>query len=128
MAVTAVSELMKEYFRRDNSPKILSEQLRDSLPIEPKKAEWKISQDGKFLIRSYSFNNFPSMLTFVADLLQMQEELQHHGQILILEKEVKVKVTTATLERVTEIDTEYASQLDMIYRDSQDQSGSENEL
>ena len=115
--------LMREYFGDNTtlsrSKKLINEQISKSLPIEPKRSDWKITDDGKSLIRSYSFKEFRSLVNFINDLLQMQNETKHHGQVLILEKEVRVKVSTESLQRITELDTEYAAQLDMIYKDSQ---------
>lgn len=124
--------LMREYF--GDSPalprnkNLINEQVSKSLPIEPKRSDWKITEDGKSLIRSYSFKEFRSFVNFINDLLQMQNEMKHHGQILILEKEVRVKVSTESLQRITELDTEYAAQLDMIYKDSQTPAAEQDEF
>lgn len=109
-----VARLMNEYFSGKSS-QILSESLPGSLPVRPKRSNWSMTQDKKSLLRTFSFKDDAGLRVFMINLLQLQEELNHHGQILINEREVKVKVTTRTLERVTEIDLEYAAHLDKIY-------------
>lgn len=115
----SVSRLMNEYFV-PKSPQILRESLPGSLPVKPKRSNWTVTQDKKALLRTFNFKNDTSLRVFMMNVLQLQEELNHHGQILINEREVKVKVTTKTLERVTEIDLEYASHLDKIYAEIQE--------
>lgn len=118
--MASVAGLMKEYFRPE-SQRVLLEALPKEVPIEPKKSEWKVTSDGESLLRSFEFKKDSDLRNFVNDLLQMQEEMEHHGQILIDQKTVKVKIKTKTLNRITELDVEYASQLDKIYNDSNEQ-------
>jgi len=123
MPILGVSQLMKEYFDPDTkieSRSMLSEQMQPTLPISAKKSNWNMTQDRKNLIRSFSFKSSHALRYFVNDLLQMQSEIGHWGQVLVIEKEVKVKVGTQALERITELDIEYASQLDKIYDDYKD--------
>lgn len=115
----SVSRLMNEYFVPKSS-QVLRESLPGALPVKPKRSNWTVTQDKKALLRTFNFKNDTSLRVFMMNVLQLQEELNHHGQILINEREVKVKVTTKTLERVTEIDLEYASHLDKIYAEIQE--------
>ena len=112
----SVSGLMREYFSPVGHD-ILHESLPKDVPIEPKKTNWTITSNPESLLREFSFKNDEKMRRFINELLLMQEEVNHHAQILMEDKVVKVKVRTKTLNRVTEIDIEYASQLDRIYED-----------
>jgi pterin-4a-carbinolamine dehydratase len=106
---------MRNYFVQDRGHKVLNEGLGPDLPIQAKKVEWKQTQDSSALIRTYEFKNDKFLREFVNELLSMQEYLEHHAQILIEKNVVKVRVGTHTLNRVTELDTEYAAKADQVY-------------
>lgn len=114
-----VSNLMSEYFSEETNPRprFLVEGLPKEYPITPTTSEWKVTEDGKSLLRSFTFEDDRSLRMFINELLSMQEHTEHHGQILIDEKTVKVKVRTKTLNKITELDVEYASHLDKIFGD-----------
>lgn len=119
--MNSVSSLMKNYFVQDVTHQILREGLVPDLPIKAKKVEWKQTQDSTALIRSYEFKSDSQLRDFVNELLSMQEYMEHHAQILIEKKVVKVRIGTPTLNRVTELDTEYAAKADQIYHETSGQ-------
>ena len=69
------------------------------------------------LIRTFDFKSEKKLRLFVIEILRSQQESGHHAQILIEEKTVKIRVTTRALNRVTELDTEYAARADQIYEE-----------
>ena len=112
---------MREYFSPDQK-KNLNESLPKEVPIQAKKTTWKVTEDGSSLMRSFEFDKTIMLRYFVNELLALEDSLDHRGQILIDDKIVKVKVRTKTLDRITEIDVEYAAQLDKIFKDVHDYS------
>lgn len=109
--------LMKEYFQHDRR-EIIKESLPTETPIQPKKAEWRVSGDSSHLVRSYKFDSDEQLRWFVNEILTLQSELEHHAYVLINEKTVNIKVGTKALQSVTELDVEFASSADQIYSDS----------
>lgn len=116
--MNSVSGLMREYFGDAPRRTMLNEGLPKEVPIKAKKVIWRPTQDGNALIRTYEFESFIRLRLFVDQLLAMQDRVEHHAQILIEEKIVKVRVGTASLNRITELDTEYAAEADHIYEES----------
>ena len=114
---------MRGYFSEMNERSVLSEGLPKEVPITPKKVIWKPTKDADALIRTYEFKSAAHLRRFVDGLLSMQERIEHHAQILIEEKTVKVKVGTHTLNRITELDTEYAAEADQIFEETGDSNG-----
>lgn len=114
----SVSHLMSEYFGKKPIGDVISEGLPKEVPIEAKRVKWKVTQDGNALIRTYNFSTFSNLRLFIDQLLGMQERVNHHAQILIDGNDVKIKVSTKTLNRITEMDTEYAAEADNIYEET----------
>lgn len=117
-----VSSLMRNYFSPEDRRNLLSEGLPKEVPIKPKKVIWRPTQDGDALIRTYDFDKEKHLRLFVDQILAMQERVEHHAQILIEHKKVKIRVGTASLNRITEMDTEYAAEADNIYEETKESS------
>jgi len=113
-----ISSVMRSYFDEPAS-RMLTEAFVQAAPITPRKKEWRQVADGSALIRDFDFKSRYAIRMFVNDVLQLQEELQHSAQILIADDRlsVKIRVGTKVLSRVTEIDIEYARNVDDIYQD-----------
>lgn len=116
--MNSVANLMREYFEPISGRSMLNEGLPKEVPIKAKKVEWRPTKDGDALIRTYEFKNANHLRRFVDQLLSMQERIEHHAQILIEVKTVKVRVGTHTLNRITELDTEYAKEADHIFEET----------
>ena len=116
--MNSVAGLMREYFEPHGRRSVINEGIPKEVPIKAKQVKWKPTQAGDALIRTYEFSNSSHMRRFVDQLLAMQDRVEHHAQILIEEKSVKVKVGTRSLERITELDTEYAAEADHIYEET----------
>ena len=117
-----VANLMREYFDSGARPSLIQEGLPKEVPIKAKKVVWRPTQDGDALIRTYEFENAEHLRNFVDQILAMQERIEHHAQILIEHKKVKVRVGTKSLNRITEMDTEYAAEADHIYEETKEVS------
>ena len=112
----SVSGLMTEYFQGHSRP-VLREFAE--VPISPNKSEWDVLQDPERMSRTYEFKGrSDSMVFFVQELVEFQERLGHHAKITIEKDQVSVEIYTHGIQRVTDIDKEYAEEADKIYRDA----------
>lgn len=111
-----VSELMTSYFREDK--KVIRESFQSELPVTPSKNEWTMLTDPEALQRFFEFKNTTSLLYFLEDIIQLQDTMNHHGRVLIDHMNVLVQINTKTLERVTDLDVEWAQKVDEIYKDT----------
>lgn len=120
-----ISSLMKKYIdeceehsrsrARLDIPRVLREN-RD-LPLEPVQNSWSVAQGPERLIRKYSFDSLQQRTLFLEYLLENEEKNQHFARITIEGLDVTVEVWTHDIERVTELDQEYAGNCDGIYND-----------
>lgn len=115
-----VSSLMSNYFNTGENAGLIREGLPKEVPIKAKKVVWRPTQDGDALIRTYDFDKPEHLRQFVNQILAMQERVDHHAQILIEHKKVKIRVGTHSLNRITEMDTEYAAEADNIYEETKE--------
>lgn len=116
----SVSSLMRNYFHEEKDMPLIREGVPKEVPITVKKVIWRPTQDADALIRSYDFESPDHLRRFVDQVLLMQERIEHHAQILIEHKKVKVRVGTKALNRITEMDTEYAAEADSIYDETKE--------
>ena len=114
-----VSALMNGYFKEDARPKkMLVETLQPSVPIVvPSEKKWEMLERPEVLQRLFRFSQPQDMLFFVEDVIQLQEQMNHHGRILIDHLQVLIQISTKVLDRVTDLDVEYANKVDEIYAD-----------
>ena len=110
-----VATLMQEYFKA-NGQRLFEAPGRD-VPISVTKEVWTRTEDPESIRRLFEFETTNALIDFLEDVLQMQEELGHHGKFLIEKKRVLAHATTDVLQQVTELDIEWAAKVDEIYED-----------
>ena len=120
-----IASLMRKYMDEcDNRSRTLVEQgvpriLREGsdLPVAPVQNSWSVVQGPERLIRKFVFSNLQQRTLFLEYLLEVEEKEQHYAKITIEGLDVTVEVWTHDIERVTELDKEYAGTCDSIYDD-----------
>tara|TARA_B100001094_G_C18115747_1_gene763907 strand:+ start:559 stop:963 length:405 start_codon:yes stop_codon:yes gene_type:complete len=122
-----ISTLMKDYIQSESvrsrsvGRKLLPESfmVQSDLPLQPHKNEWVfLDSDGpERLSRTYKFDSLHQRSLFIEELLSAEEKSGHHAKITISGKKVTVEVWTHDLDKVTELDKEYASECDTLYND-----------
>ena len=120
-----IRSLMKEYMdecdkrSRNLTGSTLPSVLREDhhLPLIPKKNEWQVVDGPERLTRSFSFKSLQQRALFVEYLFEMEEQTNHSAKITIEGLDVTVEIWTHDLNRVTELDKEYASSCDKMYDD-----------
>jgi len=94
------------------------------LPINPKEIElpvvpmdrW-ILKDKKILVKTYRFRRPIDRNTMLKTLLAYEENVQHHAIMSLREDSLTIELTTKDVEKVTEIDKEYAKFADQVFKD-----------
>jgi pterin-4a-carbinolamine dehydratase len=94
------------------------------LPISPKDIElpvvpmdkWVLKGDPKKLVKTFRFRRPGDRNMMIQDLLEYEEEVQHHADMVIKEDTLQIEIYTKNVELVTEIDKEYAKQADQIFK------------
>lgn len=119
-----ISSLMKEYMdecdKRSRSlvrTEVPRELRESSLPIKPIQNFWVVLDSPERLARKYDFENLQQRTLFLEHLLETEERDQHFAKIVIEGPSITIEVWTHDIERVTELDKEYARNCDDIYGD-----------
>ncbi len=94
---------------------VLNENME--LPVLASKRSWEVVDGPERLRRKFSFESLEQRTLFLEYLLEIEEKTQHFAKITVEGYDVTVEVWTHDLERVTELDKEYASSCDSIYDD-----------
>tara|TARA_Y100000593_G_C4206994_1_gene284794 strand:+ start:10 stop:414 length:405 start_codon:yes stop_codon:yes gene_type:complete len=116
-----VSQLMKEYFdcgaEESNFIDNVLQINTHHMPVVPFKNTWEVVESPQRLLKDFNFDNFFILKNFLNEILEYQEEIQHHSKITINHLEIRIEVYTHDVETVTEIDLEFAKSADQIYED-----------
>ena len=117
-----VSELLSSYFIDENRKEsrhhigVLSESLH-SLPVAPSSCEWEVHSTPERFAKTFDFPSKKSIASFIQEILSYEAFVGHDGTHKIDGSKVTVEVYTHDINRITEIDQEYAKHVDDIYRD-----------
>jgi|TARA_Y100000310_G_scaffold74386_1_gene70624 4a-hydroxytetrahydrobiopterin dehydratase len=120
-----LNELMREYLS-DSRPQ--TNPLKDvvpldlicestSVPVQAVEVTWVVEEGPERLVRTFSFPDLSTRNWFVSEIMEKEKETEHHGKILIEGNDVKIEVQTHDLNRVTELDQEYAAYCDDVFGD-----------
>ncbi len=107
---------MREYFKP--TQQLLTEAPGRQLPISPTKETWTRQESPESIRRLFEFSSTEALINFLEDVIQMQDETGHHGKLLVDKNAVLAQVSTVSLQRVTELDIEWAAKVDEIYNDT----------
>jgi pterin-4a-carbinolamine dehydratase len=121
-----VSSLMREYLNEsfsgeEKAKKSLFGEVKSSLPISVEKnTQWEVLKNPERLSKSFDFKNSKIVMQFLQEVVEYESEISHNGSILINSNNVKIEIYTHTLESITELDLEYAKEVNNIYKDVKD--------
>ena len=117
----SVSEILSEYFddkRVTSSNRPVPSVLREaSLPVAPAACNWEIHTSPERFSKKFAFSNKLSLLDFIREVLVYETHAGHDGLHKIDGLEVTIEVYTHDINRITELDQEYITQVDNIHRD-----------
>ena len=111
-------ELHREFINRSTRPLISS-----GLPIKVSNLDkpiiaiekWKMT-DGK-LNKKFMFESYEDRNRFLKSVLEYETQVGHHARFKIEELEVTISLITKDVDKVTELDKEYAKYSDVVRRD-----------
>lgn len=113
-----ISILLKEYFNTgQDDNRLMSIKIDKNVPVKPSACTWEIHTDPERFHRVYKFNSRMRLKDFVNEILNLEDEMNHHGDLKISYDEVSIDVYTHNVNRITELDQEYTKHADFIYRD-----------
>ena len=78
---------------------------------------WELTEGPQRLIKEYEFDNRKAAKNFVNEILEYEDQVNHHGEVTIEHNKVLIEVFTQDLNCVTELDYEYAKMSDAIFHD-----------
>jgi len=94
------------------------------MPVE----KWETVDSPKRLRKSYKFISNKLRNAFVTGLFEYESRVQHNAMITVSENKVTLDVYTKDLDQITELDKEYASFADVLFRDVVYNTSIDNEL
>jgi pterin-4a-carbinolamine dehydratase len=114
----SLKQLHREFIEKANRPMTFG-----ALPVEPREAEapvlaverWR-QVDGA-LTKRYMFRRDGDRDRFLMGLLDYEREVRHNATIVIESDTVTLRVVTHDVDRVTELDREYARFADVLFKD-----------
>jgi len=126
-----VSRLMHGYLSEPRDPPMLYEMknlgvttVPNNLPVSVKGGYgWKMIDDPvQSLVKEFKFKQRWRLMAFVADVMEYEDHVNHHGRIEIKYDKVNITVYTHDVDLVTELDLEYAKSVSEIRDDVENYS------
>ena len=87
------------------------------LPVATHRSSWEVVESPRRLMKTFGFDNKKLKKSFVIELLEYEEEVNHYAKITVNAETVIIEVYTHDVDDVTELDKEYAVAADDIYQD-----------
>ena len=121
-----VSRLMREYLHEASGRHVIREikelsgtTVPEALPVTVRKGGgWDmVDEPTQRLRKAFKFEDMFRVVAFINEILEYQNEVNHHGKILIEGDKVTISVYTHNVNLVTEADMEYAKSIDEIHDD-----------
>lgn len=114
----SLKALHREFIEKANRPMSFG-----ALPIDPKEAEaplmavdrWREHENT--LLKTYQFRREGDRDKFLMGLLEYEREVGHNALIVIQADKVALKLSTHDVDRITELDKEYARFADVLFKD-----------
>ena len=113
-----LKQLHREFIEKANRPMTFG-----ALPIEPQEAEAPILASERWrevdgsLVKKFQFRRDGDRNKFVLALMEYEAEVGHNALIVIEADRVMLKLHTHDVDKVTELDKEYARFADVLFRD-----------
>ena len=113
-----LKKLHEEFIAQANRPMTFGE-----LPVEPRKADAPVLAVDRWrtvdnvLVKTYRFRRDGDRDKFVVMLLGYEHDVKHNAVITIDSDSVSLRLTTHDVDRVTELDKEYARHADVVHRE-----------
>ena len=89
------------------------------LPLTPEISSWEMKSDqsGNYLEKTYVFHSKDHLKYFLEEAVDESERIDHHPVMIVKKAQIKVILTTDTLQDVSELDVGFSKFLDEIFED-----------
>ena len=108
---------MENYFDHASAVSGDRKLLTEQVPLVPRKETWEVVDSPERLSKRFTFSERSRMKDFVSEVLNYEDEVNHHSMIRIDHLSVDIEVYTKDLNRITNLDREFASAVDEIFED-----------
>lgn len=88
------------------------------VPITPKGTGWDQLESPNRLRRIFKIENYESRLFFIREVLMLAEQEMHYISLSTVYENVTIEIFTEGINDITNIDFEYANDIDEIYIDA----------
>ena len=78
---------------------------------------WRKEGHPKALVKKFTFRRSTDRNLFVVVMMEYEEHVQHHARLTLDEGTVEVKVCTKDIDQITEMDKEYSTYCDAVFKD-----------
>jgi pterin-4a-carbinolamine dehydratase len=119
-----LTEVMHDYFAGEQEQEF--EPLRGlviqrDVPVVPKKAtRWQKILSPNRLHATYAFSSKKEYYLFLVAAFSHERQVNHHAKIICDYPEITIEVYTHDVNDITELDLEYAREIEEIYKDVKD--------
>jgi len=118
--MTRLKKLHESFIDRARRPMIFGK-----LPIEPLSSgaaiipvdKWETIESPKRLRKSYKFISNEMRNSFVISLFDYETKIGHNATIVVSEYKVILEIYTKDIDQITELDKEYATYADILFKD-----------
>jgi len=94
----------------------ITESVAPVIPVK-RSGGWELTESPQRLVKAYDFDDRKTAKNFMIELLEYEDQVSHHGEVVIDHDKVMIEVFTKGLNCVTELDYEYAKTADAIFHD-----------
>ena len=101
---------------RESLPYPYEKKIDRELPVRADTSKWKTKEAPERLCKQFKFSNEVQVMKFIRDILLYERKKKHHGKVTFEQLGVSVEVYTHGIDRVTELDIEYAKECDDIFK------------
>lgn len=129
------NEQQNSVCRKDSVSRLVSSMQKTNIinenfkqPITPKGTGWDHLTDPNRLRRTFEIESSVSRRIFINDILNLADQTMHHIELHVLMEKVTIEIYTDQLNDITEIDFEYAKDIDEMYVDAMFSSSDNKDL
>ena len=101
------------------SDEVVHSDIDLELPLTPEISLWEMKSDqsGNYLEKTYVFHSKDHLKYFLEEAVDESERIDHHPVMIVKKAQIKVILTTVTLQDVSELDVGFSKFLDEIFED-----------
>ncbi len=91
--------------------------ISESVPLIARRETWQVVESPERLSKRFEFLERPRMIDFINEIMVYEDQVNHHSMIRIDHLSVDIEIYTKDINRITNLDREFAKAADEIYED-----------